>query len=821
MLTTMFHKAKAYAQSIAMRVFPWRGRDNRSSRENSLRFEESSNEGKAEPSDAGSPVDRKPDRLPEQNSAEAVSPHPPKETESDNESSNIHPNLTRKTGNEVFQPSSGAGSEPDADQETDEQSANACEEPATKDSNSPDDASAIGISSDERDQRNINRDGHESESKFQADSIESGSAQAGPTELPPGLPDDADKIEVHETGAQTGTPNEAKTREPKTPLEIGGRRSKGASPVKPDRSRETITRPELQCRKTSEGGAWEIVISANEDCQVKSILHGENPLQLVSGTCSLQSLNGKLSIVLQNGVHCSITLFVGNPLVFKLSKDWSGVGRSVREMTKGHYIVFAPGGWKRTGHVPVEPNACTDEEFTAHYFYVDGTPEAEESEGFREFAGRLRAAALELTGKRIFDDSEDGDLFVDEVPSLPRSKEHAWARVGEESPDGWHGDNFKPSESDLASVLRGRQGRFFARVYNAERMLDSIQFRYLRDLKEILLNGEPYSDSALLIPPPDGHDTTNVRFVGIDESQTRLRLHSPSPHVEVRGSSLYIAPHPTGDCVSCMLDSGTGSVGIELKLPRVWWRLERNSVKQSEWRDTPFGMARDEFIERAHAGWSVRMRVPPRIKSVGLGFGGQRKSEHQLRSNCDTFILDEFVDNECIADIQYADRSFEAEVGGTTITLIRMAADPIPEIVSFSRKPKSVNEGGCAKLRWETRNFESGGVFIEPEIGAVEFEGILDVVPEKTTKYTLRLAARGIDDVTRSITVAVQRPLRTIEAPCAIVRNAREDGEREKDSARANLKKRDWHPIRQRATRCAWTRGGVQRTSPMWSLSRV
>ena len=589
------------------------------------------------------------------------------------------------------------------------------------------------------------------------------------------MQDDVNAFEANETGAQTGTPIEAQTEDPKpkAPLEIGGRRSKGSSPARLDQCREAIARPELRCRKTDEGDAWEIVISADEDCQVKSILHDGKQLHLVDGTCSLQSFRGQLSIALQNDAQDSIALFDGNPLVFKLSKDWSGVGRLVRGMSKGHYIVFVPSGWNRTGHVPIEADACIDEDFTAHYFHADGTPEEEESEGFREFDGQLRMAALELMGKRIFDDSENGDLFVGEVPRLPKSMTYAWARVGEESPDGWTGENFKPDETELASVLRGRQGHFFVRVYNAGRMLDSIQFRYLRDLKEILLTGEPYSDSTLLIPPPDGHDTTEVRFVGVDGLQTRLSLNSPMPHVELRGSSLYVDPHPEGDSVSCVLESGVGKAGIELRLPRAWWRLERCPAEHFEWRDTPFEMVRDKFKEFAHAGWSIRMLLPSRVKSARFGFTDQRKLEHQLGSNCAPLMLDEFVDNECIAEIQYADASFEAEVGGTPITLIRIAADPVPKIVSFSRSPKSIDKGGCATLNWETRNAESGGVFIEPEVGAVESEGTLDVKPEKTTKFTLRLAARGIDDVTKSVTVAVLPPPRTIEVPRATVKSAR------------------------------------------------
>ncbi len=795
MPTEIFHFVKSYVLSIAtrvMHVFPSRGRDKRSSQEKSARFEESSNGRKPEPSDAGSPAERKSERLPDRNSDEAVPPQTPKETKSGIEASPSHLNQSQKAGSEALQPSNGTGDDQDGDRKAHEESANAPKESATKDSTSPDNVSALGIASEERGQTSIRRNDRESGSKIISDSIESDSSQIDPIELAPSLSDDANEIELNETEAQTGAPIGAKTRDPKpkTPREIRGRRSKGASPTRPDRIRDAIARTELQCSRTHESNTWEIMISVDEDCQVKSILHDGKQLHLVGGTCSLQSFRGQLSIELQNGAQNPITLFDGSPLVFKLSKDWFGVGRRlVKGMTKGHHIVFVPCGWNRTGHVPIEPDTCTDEEFTAHYFHADGTPEGEDSGGFQEFDGQLRVVALELMGKRLFDDSENGDLFVGEVPRLPYSNEFVWARVGDESPDGWCGDNFKPDESDLASVLRGRQGHFFVRVYSAEQMLDGIQFRYLRDLKEILLNDKPYSDNALLIPSPGGHDTTEVRFVGIDGSQTRLSLNSPMPHVEQKGSSLYVGPHPEGDSVSCLLDSRAGKVGIELRLPRVWWRLERCSAEQTEWRDTPFEIVRDKFIELAHEGWSVRMLLPSRIKSAHFGFNDQRKLEHRLGSNHGALMLDEFVDNECIAEIQYADTSFEAEVDGIPITLIRIAAAPVPKIVSFSRRPKSIDKGRGVTLIWETRNAESGGVFIEPEIGAVEPEGIMDVRPEKTTKFTLRLVARGIDDVTKSVTVAVLLPPRTIEAQSATVKSGRGGCRKGKGFSQGELQK--------------------------------
>ena len=64
-----------------------------------------------------------------------------------------------------------------------------------------------------------------------------------------------------------------------------------------------------------------------------------------------------------------------------------------------------------------------------------------------------------------------------------------WARVGEESIGGWKGINFNPTELSLAETLGRRQGRFFVRVYDAEgKLLDGGEFRYLHDLRDILVD---------------------------------------------------------------------------------------------------------------------------------------------------------------------------------------------------------------------------------------------------------------------------------------------------------------------------------------------
>ena len=135
-----------------------------------------------------------------------------------------------------------------------------------------------------------------------------------------------------------------------------------------------------------------------------------------------------------------------------------------------------------------------------------------------DFGGKaiaLTRSGFELIGASVFDDSEAGVLYVGDPPELCPTPDVVWVRVGrDEQRADWKGTNFSPAERSVADVLHGRQGRFYVRVYDADvRLLDSSQFRYLRDLREIRVNGEPYTANTLLVPSPAGHARTEVSLL--------------------------------------------------------------------------------------------------------------------------------------------------------------------------------------------------------------------------------------------------------------------------------------------------------------------
>ena len=508
---------------------------------------------------------------------------------------------------------------------------------------------------------------------------------------------------------------------------------------------------------------WEIALSVDDSA--KSVEHNGNPLSIKDGEFPLTSFTGSLSVFLTDGRKTIVSLFDNRPLIFKLNKDWTGTGRKVPRITIGHFIVIAPGDLVRRGHVPIEPESCSDPTFMAHYFFRKGSESTEEIGGFEECEIDTITSGFELAGKRVCDDSEMGDLFVEAPPHAFIASQVVWARVGEERAGGWSGENYKPAERTLAHILDGRQGSFFIRVYDKETILDSGNFRYFKSLREILVNGELYSKDLLLVPPPEGHHPTNIRIIDADGKPLQPILPPEAEAELARNNDLIVRPHPNADEISFELESGKGRVEITLHLPRIWWLMEReDGIGEEKWRSTPFKMTRLEFKEFADSKAILRLRLPKRIRSVNVGFDDETDRNYTKRADEVALPLEDYVDYSQIDQRLTKDSLFNVRFGQKELTLIKVVADPPPEIESFKADPPAIAIGQHSTLRWTSRNVvEDVSFFIDPKIGPVEQTGSCKVSPSETTAYTLRLTVSDKEHAKRTFTVAVQAELGPLE----------------------------------------------------------
>ena len=546
------------------------------------------------------------------------------------------------------------------------------------------------------------------------------------------------------------------------PREISGRRSRVPQRSSNEPRAPRVSRPELLCYKNRVNGMWEVVLSVDEESPIEAVYLQDEKLGVASNECRIPipSLAVQLAIEYQDGQKQDVTLFEGKPLIFKLQKNWAGNGCKIAAITSGYFIVFAPAKWNRTGYVPVAPEGCRDEAFLAHYFYREAQSQDEHISGFRECEDFRAVTGIKLSGQLVFDDSEEGDLFVQRVPKLIAAQDIVWARIGEEAKSGWKGQNFKPAKQTLSEILNGREGRFFLRVYDSSgKLLDSTTFRFLRGLKQIWVNGEPYTKHTILLPDLNGHPPTEVRFVGVDDSNGPQITLCEGTHGTVKSGVLTVDRSPEANCILCTLGSGNNGAKIKLDLPRTWWKMVSGGKIQREWRDKPLKMTRQEFQKHAYGGSEIRL-LQRRLQSIRVGFDDELNlSFRRSKGKCTIPIpLSEFVDHVQIDQRLSADAQFKIELAGTALQLIVISADPLPEIESFTTSPMRILKGKEATLQWVTSEANQAQVTITPDIGLVKSEGHCIVRPTETTAYTLSLVVSDTYHVERAVTVNVDLP---------------------------------------------------------------
>ena len=497
-------------------------------------------------------------------------------------------------------------------------------------------------------------------------------------------------------------------------------------------------------------------MTSDNECPIAAAQLGVKPLNFIGQEYCVPSLTGTLTVSCQDGQEYDIPLFEGEPLIFKLRKNWVGEGRKIDKITRGYFIVIAPSTWARTGRAPVEAGDCADPAFRAHYFHRDATVSDGGVNGFREWSDTLSATGVELTGQRVFENSGDGELFVGDPPTLEPSPGIEWARVGEEAENGW-GQNFVLHEEALPEVLGGRDGRFFLRVYDSEvRLLDSAEFRCLRSLRKIQINGAEYTEHTALVPTATGYPPTEIRLIGADGATLPAVLPPKAPQAEVRSGAIKVPPHPDADHISCSLASDATGVIIVVDLPRLWWRLENGRPDPGTWHDTPLKMTREDFRQHADANASMSL-MSRRFGSVRAGFDNQPEQLYRrtAEDDCIAIPLADFVDHAQIDQRLYRDAHFNVEWAGEIVPLIVISADPIPEIVSFTAEPRRIVAGEETVLEWATRNASDARVAMDPDAGLLESDGTCTVRPTETTRYTLTVTASGTYDVSRTVTVTL------------------------------------------------------------------
>ena len=518
-------------------------------------------------------------------------------------------------------------------------------------------------------------------------------------------------------------------RTPREPWRFGPRRSNNGEHS--GRGEADHPRPpELCCRR--EGLEWTIFLRVASDLGVTSVHLGGEELVAEEGEYRLPRFTGSISLKGEGAESKNIPLFDGRePLVFRLPRSGEGsFGRHCHRIGNGEFLVIAPHTESRSGTEFREPEPCSDPEFLAHFVTTPGDNGSESLGAIGKWSLQTGRTAS-LTGDAVFDNSDEGNLFV-EPPRLKSTEGIEWARIGEERPGGWKGQNFLASNG-FSDLLDGRRGRFFLRTYRPgeTREDDSTAFRYWPDLEEILVDGEEFRKERVLIPLPSGTEMTTVQLV--DRRGGPLVPGIRSKHARLDDGAVVVEPTPEGDEVRLLLRDGMDEVNVVVDLPRIWWRLEGSVV----WTDQPIEMSRSEF---RRPGEALEILMPFRLPGLSIGLEGEYRSFEARadrrfpHKSCCRLELGAFADYPILSE--NVDRAvLQIRVPNSEVTPVDVLVVQPERVLGFS--DTNVTATPVRLIRRETPEVRQGTI----EIRA------LGRIPRIRSKIAVSSRAPGVDPV--------------------------------------------------------------------------
>lgn len=467
----------------------------------------------------------------------------------------------------------------------------------------------------------------------------------------------------------------------KKPGGYGGKRNgetnespSGISPS-PKSPTPKLPKSHLACKETNDG--WAIAVEAAD--KAESVHQGGEELKKKDGGLFVveEITGGKITVKFGDGRKDENISLGQMPLVFRMGKNRSEIGRRVKikKVAGKHFVVFANKTYgEKNESPPIEPEPTIYPGVEAHFVAP--------SENGADFC---------LSGKRIADNANIGDIFVD-VPEVKSNNN--WDNIpaisfGEEKPDGKYLGEFNPAEQrGLGEKLKEEErarggGRFFVRVYEKDgdrlNLCHSEDFRWLPGLEGILVNGEENWQSHPILPSASGHEKTSIQFMGHG-----FTAHPKNADINADDGNVFYAP-PRENCDKTkwkVKNTQGGEIDVEITLPRVWWKLENG-----EWRGTPLEMKREKFFKKCAQDAKLKIKSPKNSGAVHARWSGgsdnQKCKDNQIsfQKFRDYEQLDKPLAQKVFLEISFNDFKQSARV----ICLLADTPSPSPQPES---KPK-------------------------------------------------------------------------------------------------------------------------------------
>ena len=456
-------------------------------------------------------------------------------------------------------------------------------------------------------------------------------------------------------------------------------------------------RASLRCRETA--GEWEIYLALPQARAVVKVTQGGDELDYLQASSEtelpLSRFAGDVVVHYQDDTADRITLLNaadGDPLLFKMQKNWEGEGRLVSTPTVGHVLAIAPLDYADEWDVdePHVPENCVDENFEARFLFLEGVAPG-------------RPVPMAIKGTTLHDDADaghQGKLYIGAPPELWVDPQITDARIVEETgvrEDNEWGENFDPHRQSIASMLDGREGRFSIRTYHDGNLQESKPFRYFPELKRITLNAAPHSpDNALLPDKRTGqHQDVALRFEKDDGDVLRPESVIPDEVRVADDGAVIVPPSPSIQTLICDFPN---RASISVAVPRVWWRLTDEDGVTGDWRGETYEFSHSEFMDITKA--RIEIRTPPAVNVVEVGFGNDTSRKLRARQSSVEFGLIGFADHKALEDAIDEDLLLNIRVNGQIAPITRVLADAAvrSEIPSNKGKPQVSSDKDAHKL---------------------------------------------------------------------------------------------------------------------------
>ena len=425
--------------------------------------------------------------------------------------------------------------------------------------------------------------------------------------------------------------------------------------------------------------------------------------------------------------------------IFKMRKEWRGLGRVVRRPTTGYYLAIIPYEWKRneeiSGSAPIASENVQINGYKAHFFALrqnENTPIAFINANGERIQVKSGGSRFQLIGKEISDSSEDmGPLFGEEPPRIKTFDEQGWDNVrviviGEEGSgrNRWR-IQFSPQEGmieqKMPDDLANRQGGwYFIRIYNNDDdLLESMDFRFSAGLKGIqIMNSE-------CLPKPNGYENVIVQFTHQAnckvEPEDRERHHILKIRRENDLTIITVPPESYFDKTLWIIRDGDAKTKVTILVERIWWSVGKMGVVPTDWIDKSVSLSYKDFTATTEKALWVKFPRERWISRIKVGFTRTKSRPYQMKieKNEIAIPLRDFCDGE---EIENRQEEFtmkiwaspeETQTYGTIVLKIPtelspLKAEPIP---SFKIKAEVKTRLGKRKGRgFSRKEIDSAGL---------------------------------------------------------------------------------------------------------------